>query len=258
MSAAPDWSVLLVGGASGSGKSMVAQTIATIHGATWVQVDDLRLALQWTDVRLPSDEATRALYFFERTPDIWQLPAERRQEGLVAVGEVMADAVAVVTANHVVQDNPAVIEGDGILPALLDRTDLAEFVASGQLKMMVLDPPSEDWLLANMIERGRGMSDRSEDETRTMARASWLYEYRLLDRDVRELLVYHWQLDASHRGPGHAHLDVSASLNARVAACSNLEIGLDKLHLPTGRCRSSRSYARASLTVDRLLRHGHR
>ena len=193
----PPWSVLLIGGASGCGKSTVAQEIARTSGATWVQVDDLRLALQWSNVRLPSDEATDALSFFERTPDIWRLPAGRLQEGLVAVGEVMADAIAIVTGNHVVQHNPAVIEGDGILPSLLDRPDLAEFVASGQLKMVVLDPPTEEWLLANMIERGRGIPDRSEDETRNMARASWLYAQWLRreaeERSIPVVLCLPWE-----------------------------------------------------------------
>jgi hypothetical protein len=62
-----------------------------------------------------------------------------------------------------------------------------------------------------------------------------MYEYRLLDRDMRELLVYHWQPGASHRGPDHPHLHVSASLTARIDARSDQQIGLDKLHLPTGR-----------------------
>jgi 2-phosphoglycerate kinase len=184
------WSVLLIAGAWGCGKSTVSQEIAKTSGATWVQVDVLRLALQWSKVRLPSDGATDALYFFERTPDIWGLPAERLQEGLVAVGEVMADAIAIVTGNHVVQRNPAVIEGDGILPSLLDRPDLAEFVATGKLKMVVLDPPTEEWLLANMIERGRGIPDRSEDETRNMARTSWLYaQWLKREAEMRQVSV---------------------------------------------------------------------
>lgn len=173
--AATPWTVLLVAGASGSGKSTIAQAIARANGVTWVQVDDLRLALQWSDVRLPSDDATRALYFFERTPDIWLMPAERLRDAHVAVGEAMSDAIAIVTGNHIAQNNPAVIEGDGILPDLLERPELAEFVESGRLKMVILDPSSEAALLSNMIERGRGMPGPSEDETRTMARASWLY-----------------------------------------------------------------------------------
>jgi hypothetical protein len=59
-----------------------------------------------------------------------------------------------------------------------------------------------------------------------------MYEYRLLDDRDRELLVFHWQPDS--RGPDHPHLHVSAALTAQVNAQSTREIGLDKLHLPTG------------------------
>jgi hypothetical protein len=61
-----------------------------------------------------------------------------------------------------------------------------------------------------------------------------MYEYRLLDRDERELLVYHWQPGPEHSGPGYPHLHVSASLNAQADALTRRSIDLDKLHLPTG------------------------
>lgn len=62
-----------------------------------------------------------------------------------------------------------------------------------------------------------------------------MYEYRLLDHDQRELLVYHWQPGVAHRGPDHPHLHVSAALTARIDARTSQEIGLDKRHLPTDR-----------------------
>jgi hypothetical protein len=37
-----------------------------------------------------------------------------------------------------------------------------------------------------------------------------MYEYRLLDRDERELLVYHWQPGEDFLGPDHPHVHVSA------------------------------------------------
>lgn len=60
------------------------------------------------------------------------------------------------------------------------------------------------------------------------------YEYRLLDRLERELLVYHWQPGPRYAGPDHPHLHVSASLRAMTSAADEREIDLDKLHLPTG------------------------
>ena len=171
-----DWSVLLVGGASGTGKTTVAKAIARERGITWVQVDDLRLAMQWSDVRLPSDAATEALYFFLRTPDVWRLPAERLRDALIATGEAMTDAIAVVIGNHIVQNDPVVIEGDGILPAMVDHPEVRDFVASGQLRTVFLAPSSEDELLRNMLDRGRGVTQDGETpEARRIAEMNWLY-----------------------------------------------------------------------------------
>ncbi|MBA3450076.1 MAG: hypothetical protein H0T18_02555 [Chloroflexia bacterium] len=61
-----------------------------------------------------------------------------------------------------------------------------------------------------------------------------MYEYRLLDRDERELLVYHWQPGDEYQGPNYPHLHVSATLSAQISAIDRRSIDLDKLHLATG------------------------
>lgn len=170
-----DWTVLLIGGASGTGKSTVARAIARQHDADWLQVDDLRLALQWSKARLPEDNATEALYFFERTPDVWNLPAERLRRGLIAVGEALTEAIAIVAGNHLAQNDPAVIEGDGILPAIIERPELRAFIETGQLRVVFLAPASQDELLRNMIDRGRGVPDKSAADLRRIAEMNWLY-----------------------------------------------------------------------------------
>lgn len=74
-----------------------------------------------------------------------------------------------------------------------------------------------------------------------------MYEYRLLDRYERELLVYHWQPGPDFLGPSHPHLHVSASLAAQVDAATRREIALDKVHLPTGQV-SIAAYVRSLIT----------
>jgi len=69
------------------------------------------------------------------------------------------------------------------------------------------------------------------------------YEYRLLDSIERELVVFHWQLGPTFRGPDHPHLHLSASLVARVSATATRELPLDRLHIPTGR-----------ITIDAVVR----
>ena len=55
------WKVLVLFGASGTGKSTSGGEIARSRGVAWMQVDDLRLALQSSRVTLPV--GTDALYF---------------------------------------------------------------------------------------------------------------------------------------------------------------------------------------------------
>lgn len=62
-----------------------------------------------------------------------------------------------------------------------------------------------------------------------------MYQYRLLDHDERELLVYHWQPGDAFQGPDHPHVHVSAALRARTSATDERSIDLDRLHLATGR-----------------------
>ena len=45
-----------------------------------------------------------------------------------------------------------------------------------------------------------------------------MYEFRILDSQERELLVYHWQPGSDFRGPDQPHLHVSAALHARINA----------------------------------------
>lgn len=72
------------------------------------------------------------------------------------------------------------------------------------------------------------------------ARPAWrvttrAYEYRILDSQEEELLVYHWQPEGVARGPDYPHVHVSATVSARVSADARQSFPLDKRHVPTGR-----------------------
>jgi hypothetical protein len=64
--------------------------------------------------------------------------------------------------------------------------------------------------------------------------ATRMYEYRLLDHQRSELLVFHWQPGPEFAGPDHPHIHVSATLNARTDALTTRAIGLDRRHVVTG------------------------
>lgn len=169
----PSWQVLLLGGPSGAGKSEAAARLGRRLGISWLQVDDLRLALEHSGAVLAA--ATADLRFFVDTADVWRLPPERLRDALIGVGEAMAAAIEIVVANHVAIDAPVVIEGDGILPSLLDRPLVREHVAAGGIRAAFLVEPNEGVLYANMVARDRGIAERTEASLRIEARAKWLF-----------------------------------------------------------------------------------
>lgn len=164
------WKVLVLLGPSGTGKSTAAADIARRSGTSWLQVDDLRLALQFSDVSLPS--RTGDLYYFERTPGIWRRPVEELRRGFVNVAEVMAPAIRTVIHSHVVTDAPVVIEGDGILPALVEDPLLRPLVDEGVIRFCCILTPGVDELLENLVGRGRGIDVDEPGKHRRQAAAN--------------------------------------------------------------------------------------
>ena len=75
------WSVLLLGGPSGVGKTTAARTLAAQLGVAWLMVDDLRRALLHSQVTLP--QRTEALSCFAH-PLARTWPAHGLRAGLSA------------------------------------------------------------------------------------------------------------------------------------------------------------------------------
>lgn len=64
--------------------------------------------------------------------------------------------------------------------------------------------------------------------------ATLMYQYRLLDRTEREMLVYHWQPGGRFLGPDHPHVHIGSTLDAQLDAIECQRIDLASRHLPTG------------------------
>lgn len=176
---------MLIGGPSGVGKSTVARLVGQRFGASWLQIDDLRLALQWSRAQLP-ENGTDILSYFDDTSDVWLQPPEQLRDALIATSRVMEPAVEIVVRNHVDTATPVVIEGDGFAPSLLLRPEIAIRVEAAQVRAIFLTEQDEGTLLANAVARSRGNSGWSEVELQTQARAKWLYGNWLTDQARRQ------------------------------------------------------------------------
>jgi 2-phosphoglycerate kinase len=166
----PDWQVLMIGGGSGTGKTVLAHQLARRLGVALTQVDDIRLALQ----RMTAPAEQPALHYFLSTPDVWDRPADELSDRLIQVGRVVSRALEAVIAHHLDTPYPLILEGDGIVPALAVQSTMLGFDAS-TVRALFLFEQAEDVILANMMERGRGFDQQHVTEQRTQARMAWLY-----------------------------------------------------------------------------------
>jgi 2-phosphoglycerate kinase len=169
----PDWQVLLIGGNSGTGKTVLAHQLARRFGVGVTQADDLRLGLQ--RVTTPVDQP--ALHFFLATPGVWTLSAEELKDGLVGVSEVVSRAIEAVVDHHHATPYSIILEGDGIAPGLAAR--VISRGVPGAVRAFFLVEPTDAGIQANMAERGRGFDQFGEEEQRAQARMNWLYGERL-------------------------------------------------------------------------------
>ena len=165
-----DWTVLLIGGHSGSGKTVVAERIGLSRGVPWMMADDLRLAFQRSRAQLPG--AAGALHF-DKQPGHWRRPAQEQCDALIAVAEALSPALEVVVENHVDQSAPCVIEGADLLPSLLSRPPVRERREAVRAAFLV--EPDESAILEAVVERGREFAGRAEAELAEAVRARWLF-----------------------------------------------------------------------------------
>lgn len=175
------FTVLLIGGVSGVGKSETAAALSRRHGIPWLQVDDLRLSLQFSG--LVSREQHTALFSF-LDPGDWHTTPEMYRDRLIAVGRIITGALRIVVESHIATNVPLIIEGDGILPAF--AATIAREYEAGTIRSVFIVEDDADFLFANMLKRGRGMDPDAMPEspdTETHARA--LYS-RWLEREARQ------------------------------------------------------------------------
>ncbi|HLI68896.1 MAG TPA: isopentenyl transferase family protein [Ktedonobacteraceae bacterium] len=178
----PDWRVLLIGGSSGVGKTMVAQAIARRLNRSILLADDIRMAIQ--QVTTPAEQP--GIHYFLAHPTIWQKPPEALCDGFITVGKAMMRPLSVAIAHHVFVQSagPVIIEGDSILPALAARRDFSNIhftpaQVTTEVRSVFIIESDEKVLLNNIHMQGRGFGKNSIKEQETFASACWLYGHWL-------------------------------------------------------------------------------
>ncbi len=177
------WQVLLIGGGSGTGKTSIVEQLGRRLGLPWIQVDDLRLTLQFG--ALVDPEVHGDLFYFLRLTDPQSVPVDELLAKLISISRLLAPAVEVVIDHHVSTNTPIIIEGDGLDPALIARR-----LGPG-VRAFILDAGSEEHVTENLIEREQGEHSRSGDQPlsdqahEAWTRLAWHYHQWLVQEAQR-------------------------------------------------------------------------
>ncbi|MER8041746.1 hypothetical protein [Streptomyces sp. NPDC094032] len=165
---APDWRVLIVGGASGMGKTEVSRRLARLYGVPVVEIDDVVEAL----LAVTRPEHLPAVHYWRTHPEAARREPEFVVERQIEIARALVPAVEAVVANHVDTDTPVIVEGDYLLPGLA--------AARGPVRGVVVHEDSEARVVANYLAR-----EPEEGPQHHRARVSVLYG-RWLAEQARE------------------------------------------------------------------------
>ncbi|MFJ9695437.1 AAA family ATPase [Kitasatospora sp. NPDC101183] len=141
------WDVLLIGGASGVGKSRAAASLAGELGAFVVEFDDVVAALQ----AATSSATHPGLHLFDGVGELPDgLPAERELEWQIATARALDEAVLGVVRNRLTVPVRAIVEGDYLTPAAAVR---AVGEAPGRVRAVFLHEGDPGRIGANYADR---------------------------------------------------------------------------------------------------------
>jgi len=163
-----NWKVLLIGGSSGVGKTVVARELANYLSLSLLLLDDVRLALQ----QATSNETNPELHvFLNYETEQWR-NSESIYADWITVGQAMVKPLNAIISHHIIVPDVGVIiiEGDGILPIVSNQ-----FIEPKDVCTVFIVEQNEKQLLHNLQSRGRGFNDWDKMEQEGFAHASWLY-----------------------------------------------------------------------------------
>src|SRR5437764_5541263 len=131
MKARPPWQVLLLGGASGVGKTSVSYRLAQHYGVGLTEVDDFQVVLErMTD----PDQYPVFHYWRTHTEEAQRMDEEAQLAFYLQYASTLETAIALVVGNHIETRMPIVLEGDFILPSLPVREMYGEEPPQAQLR----------------------------------------------------------------------------------------------------------------------------
>ena len=143
-----DWTILLIGGASGSGKSTIANAIAQSRSVSVLMIDDITNALK----TMTTADALPALHHFDGGLDWLDIGISGNVSWLQSVSREIVPALMAIIEDHLSCDVPVIIEGDFLCPQFAAEA----LKKDSRVRALFLHEPDIDQYIANYREREGG------------------------------------------------------------------------------------------------------
>ena len=141
-----NWTVLLIGGPSGVGKTSIARQLSLFYQVSVLQVDDIAQALQasTTATVLP------ALHYWSTGVDWKSIGVSKNVDWLISVSTEIIPALTAIVENHLEEDAPIIIEGDFVHPKFAISFD------NHKVKSLFVLETDRDQIIQNYLAREGG------------------------------------------------------------------------------------------------------
>lgn len=163
-----NWSVLLIGGTSGAGKSHLAQQIAERYKISHIEADDIRIALRTVTDR---EKHPELFTFVDNQNYLVEFTEEKFVEELLKTGSTVWRAINDLIIRHITFDEKIIIDGDSIIPELLIKRE------QNGIKAIFLYDDLEH-IRERQIQRNRNKK-RTQEKIEINARFSYAYSETL-------------------------------------------------------------------------------
>lgn len=163
---ARNWDVLLIGGASGAGKTSLSYRLAHHFAIGITEADDINQALLY----MTTPEQQPLLHYWRTHPETRQWKPERILEHFIQLCQHLNPAFEAIIANHLEGNVPLILEGDYLLPTLVAQTEFNGIPNQGRVRGIFIHEEDEEQFVRNYLAR-EPESGRQERR----ARVSWLH-----------------------------------------------------------------------------------
>jgi 2-phosphoglycerate kinase len=141
-----NWTVLFIGGSSGTGKSSIAYEIARFYGVNVLEVDDVHLTVETVTAK----ENYPAIHYWDTGINWKDIGIDGNVKWLIDVSKEMIPVLEALVNRHLEDKLPIIIEGDFIYPEFTISFDNPE------VKSFFINEPDINQIMQNFLLREGG------------------------------------------------------------------------------------------------------